>query len=162
RSCLKRSHSGSRPNACSTRNTSKARPSSLGQASAASTSTPWSASVPAPWQNNPVRSGATTINSGASTSTTTPSPPAAPPRAIAGRALADVAEPSAHEQEVRTRDVAPESRRLGRGLTQMPVNGEAVVGVALRTATDGRPLGQHPHEQVVLVEALEHRDGVGA
>ena len=47
----------------------------------------------------------------------------------------------------------------GGGLEQVPVDGEAVVGVALRLVAHGRPLGEQPGEQALLVERLEGVDG---
>ena len=59
---------------------------------------------------------------------------------------------------------APISSRSGRstgsvssdgqrgGLEQMPVDGEGVVGVALRLVPHGGPLGDEPHQEAVLVE----------
>ena len=41
---------------------------------------------------------------------------------------------------------------------EVAIGGEAVIGVALRTAAHGFPLGKDANEQVVLVECLEDRD----
>ena len=49
--------------------------------------------------------------------------------------------------------------RVGRRLAQVPVDGEAVVGVALGPARHRRPLRQQPDQQALLVERLQHRDG---
>ncbi len=46
---------------------------------------------------------------------------------------------------------------VGRGLPQVPVDGELVVGVALRAAAHRFPLGQDPHQQAPLVERLQDR-----
>ena len=60
------------------------------------------------------------------------------------------------------------TRRVERGgvggrLAQVPVDGEPVVGVALRAAPHRRPTrAASRHEQAPLVERLEHGDGGGA
>ena len=48
---------------------------------------------------------------------------------------------------------------VGRGLPEVPVDGELVVGVALRAAAHRLPLRQDPHQQVPLVEGLQDREG---
>ena len=50
----------------------------------------------------------------------------------------------------------------GRRLEEVPVDGEAVVGVALGLVPHRGPLGQVPLEQVPLVQRLEGGDGRGA
>jgi hypothetical protein len=53
----------------------------------------------------------------------------------------------------------PEQRRaLGHRLEQVPIDGEAVVGVALGQRPDVRPFGQQPLEHTHVVERLERRD----
>ena len=52
-----------------------------------------------------------------------------------------------------------ERRALGHGLERVPVDGEAVIGVALGPCPHVLPLGQQSHEEADVVEALEHRDG---
>ncbi len=51
---------------------------------------------------------------------------------------------------------------LGGRLEQVPVDGEAVVGVALGPVAHRRPLRDQPDEQAPLVEGLERGDGRGA
>ena len=73
-------------------------------------------------------------------------------------ALADVVEERAHQQKVRSRHPPDEGRRLSGGFEQVPVDGEAVVGVALGLVAHRRPLGQEPDEDAVLVEGLDGGD----
>ena len=57
------------------------------------------------------------------------------------------------------RVVGIEQRRaLGHRFERVPVDGEAVVGVALRPRPHVLPLREQPHEQTDVVERLEHRD----
>ena len=93
-------------------------------------------------------------------------------RVVAGAALGDVVQQRGEQQHVAPaapghlaveagtqRVVRVEQRRaLGDGLERVPVDGEAVVGVALRPRPHVLPLGQQSHEQADVVEALEHRD----
>ena len=93
-------------------------------------------------------------------------------RVVAGLALGDVVEQRGEEQHVaprargrrRRRSRHPAGRRveerraLGHRLERVPVDGEAVVGVALRPCPHVRPLGEQPHQQPDVVEGLEHRD----
>ena len=51
---------------------------------------------------------------------------------VAGPALADVVQQRADHEQVGPVDPVGQRRRVGRGLAQVPVDGEAVVGVALR------------------------------
>ena len=74
---------------------------------------------------------------------------------IARIALAEVVQPGADEKQIRTRDPPGQRRRLHGRLPQVPVNGEAVVGVALGAASNGRPLRQHASDQPALVEGLD-------
>ena len=76
--------------------------------------------------------------------------------------LAEVVEERAEHEEVGPRDPVGELGRVGRRLPQVPVDGVAVVGVALGPGPDGRPLGQQARDQVPLVQRLEHGDGVVA
>jgi hypothetical protein len=77
----------------------------------------------------------------------------------ADEALADVVEPGPDQEEVGPGDPADEVGGAHRGLAQVPVDREAVVGVALRAAADRRPLGQHGDEQAFLVEGLDDAHG---
>ena len=62
-------------------------------------------------------------------------------------------------QQVGPLDPVDHRGRDRRRLAQVPVDGEAVVGVALRLAAHRGPLGQDAHEQVALVERLDDVDG---
>ena len=77
---------------------------------------------------------------------------------IAGIALAEIVEQRPEHEEVGAVDAAGEGGGVGGRLPQVPVDGEAVVGVALRPAAHGIPLRQQPHEDAPLVERLEHVD----
>ncbi len=77
---------------------------------------------------------------------------------VAGPALADVVQQGAEQQQVGPVDLAGRRRRGGGCLQQVPVDGEAVVGIALRPAAHRLPLGQQPDEQPDLVECLHGAD----
>ena len=47
---------------------------------------------------------------------------------------------------------------MDRRLDEVPVDGEAVVGIVLEAAAHRLPLGEDPHEQAVLVERLARGD----
>ena len=79
-------------------------------------------------------------------------------RVVARVALADVVEEGAEHEQVGPRHAVGELGRVGRGLPQVPVDGEAVVRVALRPAADRLPLGEQAHEDAALVERLQHVD----
>ncbi len=98
-------------------------------------------------------------------------------RVVTGKSLADVVEERTEQQELRTpagaRDDAVEPGVAGlagveqRGalrerFEQVPIDGEAVVRVALRTGPHVLPLGQESNEDAFVVECLEHGDGTGA
>ncbi len=78
---------------------------------------------------------------------------------VARVALADVVQQGADHEQVGPVGARHEPGRVGRRLHEVPVDGEAVVGVALRLAPHGFPLGQDVHPQAQLVEGLDHRDG---
>lgn len=78
---------------------------------------------------------------------------------VAGKALADVVEECPDEEEVRAAQGRSQSGGLGRRLEKVPVDREAVEGVALWVVAHGRPLGKQPGEQAPLVEGLESGDG---
>ncbi len=78
---------------------------------------------------------------------------------VAREPLADVVQQGADEEEVGPFDVLGQSGGQCGGLEQVPVDGEAVVGVALRLVAHGGPFGQEPHEETVLVERLDLVDG---
>ena len=71
--------------------------------------------------------------------------------------LADVVQQRADEQQVRTADGAGQPGGVGGGLGEVPVDGEAVVRVALRTVPDVLPVRQQALEQTDLVQRLQHR-----
>ena len=84
---------------------------------------------------------------------------------VAGQALPDVVGERAEQQQLRagaSRDLAVETLlvedagALHYGFEQMPVDGEAVVRVALRPRPHVLPLGQQPHECTDVVERFEH------
>ena len=77
---------------------------------------------------------------------------------VARVALAEVVEQRAEHEQVGPLDPVGERGGVGRRLPQVPVDGEAVVGVALRAAAHRRPLRQQAHEDAALVERLEHVD----
>ena len=74
-------------------------------------------------------------------------------------ALADVVEQRAHQQQVGPVHPVDETGRLRGRLHQVPVDGEAVVGVALGPGSARLPLRDHEHEQPHVVEVLDDRDG---
>ena len=78
---------------------------------------------------------------------------------VARVALADVVEEGAEHEQVGPVGAGDEGGGVGARLHQVPVDGEAVVGVALRLAAHGLPLGEHVHPEAHLVERLDHRDG---
>ena len=78
---------------------------------------------------------------------------------VARIALADVVEQRAEHEQIGSVGARHERRGVGARLHQVPVDREAVVGVALGLAADRLPLGEHLHPQAHLVERLDHRDG---
>ena len=66
---------------------------------------------------------------------------------VARVALADVVQQGAEHQQVGTVGAGDQRRRRWRRLHEVPVDGEAVVGVALRLAAHRLPLGQHVHPE---------------
>ena len=78
---------------------------------------------------------------------------------VARVSLADVVQQRADHEEVRTVDAACPLAGVRRGLDEMPVDGEPVVGVALRPAADVRPLRNDARPEANLVERLDHGDG---
>ena len=77
---------------------------------------------------------------------------------VAGVALADVVQERAEHQQVGPVGAGDERGRVGAGLHQVPVDGEAVVGVALRLAAHRLPLREHVHPEAHLVERLDDGD----
>ena len=74
---------------------------------------------------------------------------------VAGEPFADVVQQGADEEQVGPFDVPGESGRQCGRLEQVPVDGEAVIRVALWLVAHGGPFGQEAHEQTVLVERLD-------
>ena len=74
---------------------------------------------------------------------------------VAREALADVVEQGADEEEVGPLDPSGQAGGERGGLEQVPVDGEAVVGVALGLVAHGGPLGEEAHEESVLVQRLD-------
>ena len=83
-------------------------------------------------------------------------------RVVAGESLADVVQEGADEEEVGPLDRVGELGGQRGRLEEMTVDGEGVVGVALGLVADGRPLGDEPDQQAVLVERLDLVDGGAA
>ncbi len=77
---------------------------------------------------------------------------------VAGPTLADVVQQGAEQEQVGPVHVTGRRRRARRCLDQVPVDGEAVVRVALRPAAYPLPLGQQPDEQADLVKGFHGRD----
>ena len=65
-------------------------------------------------------------------------------------ALTNVMEQCAQHQKVRPLDPIGESSRLGCSFQQVPVDGEAVVRVALGSRSNRQPLGQQAGDQLAL------------
>ncbi len=78
---------------------------------------------------------------------------------VVALALADVVKEPAEQQQVRSAHGSGEGCCAGRRLHQMPVDGEAVVGVALRPIADRFPLREVPHPDAALVKRLDGGDG---
>ncbi len=76
-----------------------------------------------------------------------------------GNPLPEVVEERPDQQQVGSIDPVGQGGGVGAGLEQMPVHGEAVVGVALRLVADRRPLRQVAVEELAAVERLEGGDG---
>ncbi len=73
-------------------------------------------------------------------------------RVVAGKALADVVQEGADEEQVGPLHRVGQLGGQRGGFEQVPVHREGVVGVALRLVPDGGPLGNETNEQAVLVE----------
>ena len=78
---------------------------------------------------------------------------------VARVALAEVVEPGGHEEDVRATDAVGQSRRLGGGLEEVPVDREAVIRIVLQLAANRLPLGKDSRQQTVLVKGLEDGNG---
>ena len=63
------------------------------------------------------------------------------------------------QQQVGPADPVGQGGGIGGGLEEVPVDGEAVVRIALGLVPDRRPLGEVALEQLALVEGLEGGDG---
>ncbi len=77
---------------------------------------------------------------------------------IAGPAFADVVQQSAEQEQIGPVDAAGRRGRGRRCFDQVPIDGEAVVRVALRFAAYPFPFGQQPDEQADLVKSFHDRD----
>jgi hypothetical protein len=78
---------------------------------------------------------------------------------IAWSALADVMQQRAHYEEVGAIDAIYERGSVRGRFAQMPINGEAVIGVALRSAPDDPPLGKDRFPESLLIESLHNLNG---
>ena len=78
---------------------------------------------------------------------------------VARKALADVVQQRADQQEVGSFDPVGQLGRQGGGLKEVTVDRVGVIGVALRLVAHCRPLGDQADEQPVLVERLDLVDG---
>ena len=81
---------------------------------------------------------------------------------VARPALADVVQQGGEQQQVGAGDPPGQPGRGRRGLGEVPVDGEAVHGVALRLRPHALPLRQQPDEQPGVVERLQRRYGARA
>ena len=70
--------------------------------------------------------------------------------------LADVVEQCPEDEKVRSSHPCREAGRLCSCLPQMPVDGEPVVRIALRTSAIRRPLRKNLHPQTALVECFQN------
>jgi hypothetical protein len=70
--------------------------------------------------------------------------------------LADVVEQCPEDEKVRPSHPCCEASRLSSRLPQMPVDGEPVVRIALRTRTIRRPLRKHLHPETALVDSFQN------
>ena len=77
---------------------------------------------------------------------------------IAGVPLAEVVEQRAEHEQVGSAHAVSELGRVRRGLPEMSIDREAVVGVALRTRTDRSPFGEQTRNEVALIERFQHGD----
>ncbi len=81
---------------------------------------------------------------------------------VAGITLADVVQKRADQEQIRPLDPIGQLGGECRGLQEVPVDGEGVVGVALGLVAYRGPLGNEAHQQAVLVERLDLVDGGSA
>jgi hypothetical protein len=77
---------------------------------------------------------------------------------VARVALADVVQQRTDDQQIGAVDPIGQRGGVDGRLEQVTVDGEAVVGVALGSRADRRPLGQQPGQEVLLVERLHRGD----
>ena len=77
-------------------------------------------------------------------------------RVITRVTLAEIMEQSAEHEEVGSGNAVNELRCVRGGFPQVPVNGEAVVGVALRFGPIRFPLGKQPSKQLSLIERFKY------
>ena len=77
---------------------------------------------------------------------------------VTRKALADVVQERAHQQEVRSCDRARQERGLRDRLEQVAIDGVAMERVALRFAANRFPLGEDASDKAEVIEGLEHGD----
>ena len=65
------------------------------------------------------------------------------------------------QQQVDPADPVGHGGRVGRGLQEVPIDGEPVVRIPLGLVAHCRPLGHEPLEQATLIERFEGSDGAG-
>ena len=79
---------------------------------------------------------------------------------VAGVALADVVEQATQDKQVGTLDPIDEPSGFGRRLQQVTIDGEPVVGVALRAMPIRGPLRNQSGDEIDLVKCFDHPDHV--
>ena len=79
-------------------------------------------------------------------------------RVIARVALAEIVKQSAEHEEVGSGHAVDEQRCVGSGFPQMPVNSEAMIGVALRLRPVRFPFRKQSSKQFSLIERLKDTD----
>ena len=77
---------------------------------------------------------------------------------IAGVALAQVVQPRPDQQQVGAAHAHRQRRRFRGRLQQVPIYGETVIRVVLRTASHRFPFGKEPRDESELIERFEGRD----
>jgi len=70
--------------------------------------------------------------------------------------FADVVQQGADNEKVRPINAVYQRRGIRCRLTEVTVNCEAVIGVALRAATNDRPLRKNRFPQAALIKRLDH------
>jgi hypothetical protein len=75
---------------------------------------------------------------------------------VAWPAFADVVQQGADDQKVWAINAINQRRGICRRFTEVTVNCEAVVSVALRAAPDDRPFGKNRFPESALIKRLDH------